>query len=320
MGYGFTYCDCKSDCLSYPEAACGCQEAQDCCTANVENYDADRNFLADQYIQCPNANDACDCSNDCYRNKQQCQCEAAQACCHADVNCPDSPPDKHCDCSRDCTTHPDWCSCEEAQNCCADYAAAAAAAAADTDDLEEEGGATDYSDDIDGDDDDGNCQTIEEILCVTGVQDFSVFCHLYTQYYVPEPLLLGTPPLTLFVPIDAAFEELTELFGRDITTDPSDLMERIFLFHAIDQPLLYAELECYQLYTMMSGDLSRTTCQKADVTRLKEKFQKGGGNRKNDSLPKILEEADLDVVVACDGSIIHTIDAVMLPNFIRDMN
>ena len=120
---------------------------------------------------------------------------------------------------------------------------------------------------------------------------------------------------TLFAPNDAAFAEIEDEFA----TLTEDEIERMVLFHAIGEEAdvpenykLYDDLECTEEYEMLSGDNSRTKCIKNEEEGgIWEKYQKGGGNRKNDNLPKIIE-ADIK---ACNG-VLHVLDAVMLPNFI----
>merc|ERR1712032_379328 len=83
----------------------------------------------------------------------------------------------------------------------------------------------------------------------------------------------------------------------------------IFFYHGTDESLLYLNLQCMEAVEMWNGELSRTKCVRSeDMTEVKH--QKGGGNRKNDILPKIIA-ADL---LTCGGNIIHIIDQVMLPN------
>ena len=61
---------------------------------------------------------------------------------------------------------------------------------------------------------------------------------------------------------------------------------------------------------MLSGGLSRTMCLKDEY------YQKGGGNRKNDLLPKIDFKQGTK---ACDG-VVHVVDEVMLPNYVPDFD
>lgn len=156
------------------------------------------------------------------------------------------------------------------------------------------------------------------MLCVDDDNGmFTISCYLYTIYVdQDDDDDMYQPPSTIFVPTDTAFNNLNELFGRDITTDQSDLLERIFNFHIIDsKAITYDELICTELYTMISGDTSRTLCEKNNDNGIWEKYQKGGGNRKNNMNPKLLTNN-----IACNGSIVHTIDNVMLPNFIDKIN
>ena len=127
---------------------------------------------------------------------------------------------------------------------------------------------------------------------------------------------------TILYTMSRAWDALNTLFGRDMTSEGSQLLERLFFFHVMSDPVLYDDLLCKELYTMLSGDTSRTLCLKnPDNPRpgVWEKYQKGGGNRKNNNEPKIYVDSYHTEIITCDGSVLHVIDSVMLPNFINGM-
>ena len=113
---------------------------------------------------------------------------------------------------------------------------------------------------------------------------------------------------TLFAPIDDAFEgQMLEA----LTAVPE--AETILNYHATapGNVVMAEDLKCSELIEMASGGLSRTQCIKNPDTDLDDFYQKGGGNRKNDMLPKIIDSN----IEACNG-VIHVVDKVMLPNFV----
>merc|ERR1712028_65432 len=85
-----------------------------------------------------------------------------------------------------------------------------------------------------------------------------------------------------------------------------------------DETLLFEDLDCsakVDMWCAESCGQSRTKCMKAEDGFV-VKFQKGGGNRKNDLLPEIVV-ADL---LTCDGNVVHIISQVMLPNDIDKLD
>merc|ERR1711865_706557 len=85
-----------------------------------------------------------------------------------------------------------------------------------------------------------------------------------------------------------------------------------------DETLLFEDLDCsakVDMWCVESCGQSRTKCMKAEDGFV-VKFQKGGGNRKNDLLPEIVV-ADL---LTCDGNVVHIISQVMLPNDIDKLD
>ena len=128
-----------------------------------------------------------------------------------------------------------------------------------------------------------------------------------TQEFGPPP-----KPITIFVPNDDAFAYLETLMDvNDKDKLDAKIVNDILLFHAMDDVVLYNDLECSGLYQMDNKEYSRTKCIH-NKDELIEKYQKGGGNRKNDVLPKII----IADILTCDGSVIHVVNEVMLPNYI----
>ena len=117
--------------------------------------------------------------------------------------------------------------------------------------------------------------------------------------------------VTLFAPTDSAFAHIEDAFLS--TLSPDELSDILF-YHAVDSEILVEDLVCQGTIEMLSGGLSRTMCV-TPITNPKY-YQKGGGNRKNDLLPKIDFYAGTK---ACDG-VVHVVDEVMLPNYVPDFD
>jgi len=163
---------------------------------------------------------------------------------------------------------------------------------------------------------DDTCVTIEDVVCGEEypAEELTTFCTYYqSTFEFSDPESDVDVPITLFVPNDEAFamfETLIDASSTD-TLDQTAITD-ILLFHAMQEPVLYQDLECSALSTMDNQELSRTKCLKNEDTDVVEKYQKGGGNRKNDLLPKII----IADILTCNGSVIHVINEVMLPNSI----
>jgi len=83
---------------------------------------------------------------------------------------------------------------------------------------------------------------------------------------------------------------------------------------------LYNDLGCTEKHEMFNGESSRTKCRTNDDTGVVEKYQKGKGNNININknnvdvllgLPKII----IADIITCDGSIMHIVNEIMLPNY-----
>ena len=142
-------------------------------------------------------------------------------------------------------------------------------------------------------------------------ENFSVLCELLEGDDDLVSLFTDAEGgFTFFAPIDAAFEEVAALFEA---ATPEEA-ESILAFHLVLGSITpYEALECTVETEMANGTPSRTKCEREDGLVV-GKYQKGGGNRKNNNLPFIILPNNL----VCNG-IIHAIDAVMLPNKVPEI-
>lgn len=160
-------------------------------------------------------------------------------------------------------------------------------------------------------DDDGSCKTVSELLCNDEVDGgFTVFCDFWDAIDSSDD-----ESLTIFVPTDNAFNNLFDLLeSADVTLDDETLGE-VFLFHAVSGKVTSADLKCGGTIDMVAGGSSRTKCgndDNPDTPGVDFYIQKGGGNRKNDIDPVIVYPD----IMACNDSVLHIINEVMLPNSI----
>jgi len=130
-------------------------------------------------------------------------------------------------------------------------------------------------------------------------------------------LLQATPipalTLTVFAPTDTAFGNLLALFGVSSPAEVDiETLTMILMFHVAPGQHLLDDLECGELLPMIGSGSSRTKCNgpKREAGKLEFIMQKGGGNRKNDIDPTII----FPDMMACDDSVVHVINEVMLPN------
>ena len=88
------------------------------------------------------------------------------------------------------------------------------------------------------------------------------------------------------------------------------------MFHVAPGQHMFDDLECGGLLPMIGSGSSRTKCMAPGRDEGKDFImQKGGGNRKNDIEPTIV----FSDIMACDDSVIHVINEVMLPDFFDEM-
>jgi hypothetical protein len=146
------------------------------------------------------------------------------------------------------------------------------------------------------------CATVGEILCSLG-KDFSFLCSLYEQEEDDDTTY------TIFAPPDEAFERI----AGPVETLSDEQVGEVFFFHFVEGAVMFDDLQCKARTEMVAGGDSRTMCND-DNNGNAWKVQKGGGNRKN-NLDPIIMLADIE---ACNGSIIHIVSEVLLPNFIPE--
>jgi len=158
--------------------------------------------------------------------------------------------------------------------------------------------------------DDGECSdSISDMLCsgdTTGMGGtFNILCGLLPS---------GLPsPITLFAPTDEAFTNLYAVLNKIGMTPDDDMIAEIVGFHVSMGMAMSTDLECGALLEMSAGGSSRTKCGNFDDgSGLIYIIQKGGGNRKNDMEPTVISPDNM----VCDGSVVHVMDTVMLPNSI----
>ena len=132
-----------------------------------------------------------------------------------------------------------------------------------------------------------------DIICFD--VDFSYLCDLITANV--DVLEAATnEEWTLFAPPNSAFDAIS---GPLATLSGNDLV-RVILFHGVVEA---DDLECGELVGMLDAGSIRTSCHKNsdgdDII-----VQKGGGNRKNDILPEIVQTN----IAACNGNFIDEFD------------
>ena len=149
------------------------------------------------------------------------------------------------------------------------------------------------------DDNDGpGCQTVSELACT--IDDLSILCQLIEESGLSAALDSGT--WTVFAPSNAAFDSFS---GGTI---PVGQVDDLLLFHAVpDVALSSSDLVCKGTVTMANGKDSRTKCDNNNDPSIY--YQTGADNNVDGSDPEIVQ-VDIE---ACNGSIVHIIDNVMLP-------
>jgi len=162
---------------------------------------------------------------------------------------------------------------------------------------------------------DEGCISVMDYVCSNA--EFSHFCGLINQF---DLVNLFSPTasnsLTVFLPVNEAFEALKGNEDFDLYTLPSKQSIFVLLSHVIskennlfhiatlrDNVLTYDDLICGELTEMTNGEATRTKCSGDE-----KKFQKGPKQMDN-RLPEIIV-ANIDV---CKG-IVHVVDNVILPN------
>jgi len=185
----------------------------------------------------------------------------------------------------------------------------------DDDDDDDDDEEVDGDDDDDDDDDDEECLTATDMLCTADDTSemggtFDIICGLLESTGVD---LTAMGAFTIFIPTDEAFQTMYAFLGTaGMEVDDATLME-IVLFHVHMGMVMSDDLVCGALLEMMAAGSSRTQCGNFDDRSGQIYFiQKGGGNRKNGIEPVIISPDHM----TCEGSVIHVVDQVLLPNFI----
>mmetsp|Transcript_29914 Transcript_29914/g.64060 ORF Transcript_29914/g.64060 Transcript_29914/m.64060 type:complete len:406 (+) Transcript_29914:358-1575(+) len=150
------------------------------------------------------------------------------------------------------------------------------------------------------------CPSVLDTICK--MKNTKIFCELIKKasetYKELGDRLNGSMIYTVFAPIDKAFERSEEqLFQL-----PSEEMYRTLLFHFYeDKNVTYDDLKCSDKMVSLTGDMSRTKCQKVS-TGVYIKNQRGKGNKELGNHPTV----DIKQRITCAG-VVHRIDRVMLP-------
>jgi len=202
----------------------------------------------------------------------------------------------------------------------ADADADADAESEDTD-VEDDGKELDeVSAEEDDSDSDGACTSIPDLLLCDDAPstDFSIFCNLWTDIMADSSVKKNGDAMTVFVPTDEAFTHFYELFDEADVTIDEETLDDIFLFHITPTKILSTDFECGGLLDMLGkGGSSRTRCETTTNGKREYFTVQGGGNRKNNIVPRI-ESPNL-VATCGEGSIVHVISEVLLPNFIDEL-
>jgi uncharacterized surface protein with fasciclin (FAS1) repeats len=141
------------------------------------------------------------------------------------------------------------------------------------------------------------------LVCGDDAEDYTILCDLLTTF--SPDVGAGDDSITIFAPTNEAFDNASKLLDKSDLSD--EQMYDIFMFHAMEGKFLSTDLVCSETYTMLSGDDSRFVCTKDDGSF----YQRGGGNtRSGIGIPKIIEAN----IIACNDSVMHVVDQVLLPN------
>jgi hypothetical protein len=148
---------------------------------------------------------------------------------------------------------------------------------------------------------DGGCATVGQILCSLG-NELTFLCSLYKDM---DKIDDKSVTHTLFAPTDAAFANVE----GPLSMLSEEEINMIFSFQRVEGAMMYDNLECKEKMEMVGGGLSRTACRKTEDGK-RYKVQKGEGNYNNNNEPIIV----ISDIEACNGSIIHIVNEVLLPN------
>lgn len=147
-----------------------------------------------------------------------------------------------------------------------------------------------------------DCVSASQAVCGLG-DTFSMMCE-----FIKDMNLDSYDTYTLFLPDDYAFSLMQDSLEKLSDAE----VDRVLKFHVYqDIQLSYNELRCGETLTAITGDTSRTKCDKGHGVDLKH--QNGAGNTKQESLPTI---TDTDIEF-CNG-MAHTLDHLMLPRYLEE--
>jgi transforming growth factor-beta-induced protein len=146
------------------------------------------------------------------------------------------------------------------------------------------------------------CQTIPEVVC--GNSETEQVCKALKFTGLDDVLSEGK--YTLFAPDDSAVKSLRNMLGLSSIKDlGKDLLTEILLYHVVVDRKLTADRlanRCGRKVTMANDLKTETKCVRSKL------YQFGPGNDPG-NLPRIIDP-DFD---ACDNSVVHVLDEVMLP-------
>merc|ERR1711935_346327 len=147
---------------------------------------------------------------------------------------------------------------------------------------------------------DGDCNSILDAIC--GMENSKFMCQAFENIIATNDegiaSLFGNDEkqFTIFVPDDSAFKDVETELGQLSFEE----LGRVVTFHFYENIMLsYDELVCSEKLTSMTeqNDTSRTRCERnkegGDIT----KYQKGNGNTKLGSMPKITKKD----IAACNA-------------------
>merc|ERR1712032_26263 len=104
-----------------------------------------------------------------------------------------------------------------------------------------------------------------------------------------------------------------------VDDDDGTTLKEILMYHVHGGGMIMSDdLVCGGLLEMMAAGSSRTRCEKNVNDGSGQEYiiiQKGGGNRKNGIEPIVTSPDHM----TCDGSVVHVVDQVLLPNFIDEV-
>jgi len=147
-----------------------------------------------------------------------------------------------------------------------------------------------------------DCDSIADAVCNLGDQ-YSTMCDIVKNETAMSSMDFDTKEYTVFIPDDTAWE----LFQPSMAGLSDAEVGRIVSFHFYEGiDFTYEELDCGETLTAVTGDTSRTKCDKGHGDGIKH--QNGNGNFIQGSLPTITN-SDIEF---CNG-VAHTIDHLMLP-------